>query len=780
MLGRRLNRNRFETRAASSGLEALAALQEDSFDIVLLDVMMPNLDGFETLRRIRSRWNSGELPVIMATANDESENVVAALEDGANDYVTKPFDFPVLLARISVNVDRKKAEEQVKSTLDTLEATVDARTAALRQAHDELVAREAQMSAILDNAADAIVCIDTDGSIRTFNSAAQSIFGFSEKEVIGRNASVLMPDDYALLHGDFLKGTMEGQSLKLGIVGAGVRELEGKRKNGSVFPIEVSLGESRTARNHMIVGVIRDITERKAFQQALHAADEQVRLLMASVGDGVYGIDRSGETTFVNPAALSMLGYRQNEVIGRNAHRLFHHSRADGLEYPAHECPIEETLNIGTRQDVEDEVFWRKDGSQMPVEFTSMPLMKDGDIVGAVVSFRDISERKEMEAKFRQTHKMEAVGRLTGGVAHDFNNLLTVIMGNLQLLERSLGDNEQPLSRIRKVMQAAKSGAELTRTLLTFSRQQVFETRAVDVNEMVQDMEKLLHRTLGAEIILTPVLSEEECFGRTDKNQLEHALLNLCINARDAMPNGGTLTIGTRRTSLSRGCAELKDEVPPGDYIEISVTDTGTGMTADVMEKIFEPFFTTKEAGKGTGLGLSSTFGFMKQSGGHISVSSEVGSGTTFRLYVPLAAKSAEPDAITPEDSIVRATKQRHTVLVVEDDPNVRDIAVSVLSDAGYRIVEANTGVKGLSAFQENEASIDLVFSDVIMPGGLTGPEMVEKIRGRKAGIPVVFASGYAEQALRNREDTLRGVEFIAKPYDAKVLLRKIQSILTN
>jgi CheY-like chemotaxis protein len=324
-------------------------------------------------------------------------------------------------------------------------------------------------------------------------------------------------------------------------------------------------------------------------------------------------------------------------------------------------------------------------------------------------------------------------------------------------------------------MGAAKSGAELTRRLLSFSRQQVLETTVIDINEMVRDTETLLRRTLGEQISLETSLDRKVSLGVTDRNQLESALLNLCINARDAMPKGGRLTIETRHTYLDELYAATRSEVTPGPYVEISVSDTGTGIPPELLDKIFEPFFTTKESGKGTGLGLSTIFGFMKQSGGHLAVYSEIGHGTTFKLYVPEAEPAKE--ALAEEvDAVVRDVAGA-TVLVVEDDESVREIAVSLLGEEGYRVIEAESGPDGLAAFNEHP-EIDMVFSDVVMPGGMTGPEMVEKIRMQRPEIPVLFASGYAEQALRDRETLMESAGFIAKPYDVNDLPRKIESIL--
>jgi PAS domain S-box-containing protein len=477
----------------------------------------------------------------------------------------------------------------------------------------------------------------------------------------------------------------------------------------------------------------------------------------------------------MNRGAEKMFGISAQESIGLNISTFMDSPHA---EY--HDAYLRNYLETGQAAGIiggapRQVPAKRRNGEVFPAELSVGELKTENEhlFVGVL---RDITEKVETESQLRQFQKMEAVGRLTGGVAHDFNNLLTVIMGNLQLLERTIQGDEKSLSRLSKVMSAAKSGADLTRRLLSFSRQQVLEIQAVDINEVVREMEQMLFRTMGEDITISTLLSTAPCIGRTDKNQLENALLNLCINARDAMPNGGCLTLETQWRHLDEAYAHRHLELQGGDYVEIAVTDTGTGIPADITEQIFEPFFTTKHSGKGTGLGLSTIFGFMKQSGGHINVYSEPGLGSTFKLLVP-AAHPATDQPGTQSAAAAEPKNVKATVLVVEDDDGVRDLAVSVLRGAGFTVIEAVTGVEGLKAFQTHP-EIDMVFSDVIMPGGMSGPEMVEKIFEIRPDIPVLFASGYAEHALKNRETLLEHAEFLAKPYFASELPLRIRRMM--
>jgi PAS domain S-box-containing protein len=764
-----LGRDGYRLFLAKSGEEGVQVARQNHIDCAVIDLVMPGMDGIALCREmVKMRKPGRSLPVLIVTAQGSKERMMESLEVGADDYVEKSHDPTVLKARLRALLRRKMLQDEHQRIQDEIR---DKELELIRErAHGE-----AHMRAILDNAADGIVTIGKDGLIQTFNKAAEGIFARTSDEAIGEDVSILLSEDEAATF-DNLVGRYLADPEAPHFIGHGPRELIARRSDGSLFPAEFSVSEFATEDEHLFIGVIRDVTERKRAEDALRAADEQIHLLLDSVGEGVYGLDMEGKTTFVNRSALQMLGFTEAELIGERAQDVLRGCR-ESVDQVEAEAPDAATIRSGEARELVDETLCRKDGRLLPVLLASRPVLKNGELVGAVVSFQDISHNKDLEARLRQAQKMEAIGRLTGGVAHDFNNLLTVIMGNLQLLQRSLGDDEPTVTRIDKIMAAARSGADLTRRLLTFSRQQVLETTAVDINELVADLEEMLRRTMGETIAISTTLHAKPSFGRTDRNQLEHALLNLCVNARDAMHGGGKLSIETRCTRLDEAYAATHNEVRPGRYIEISVSDTGTGIPPEILDKIFEPFFTTKPKGEGTGLGLATIFGFMKQSGGHVSVYSELGHGTTFKLFVAEADQIdvAVAETMAPSD---HAAPGRHaTILVVEDEAGVRDVAVSMLSDAGYSIVEADNGPAGLAAFAEHP-EIDLVFSDVIMPGGMTGPQMAELIRRQRPDIPILFASGYAEQALKDRETLVPQSKFIAKPYDAAELPRRVGSLL--
>lgn len=512
--------------------------------------------------------------------------------------------------------------------------------------------------------------------------------------------------------------------------------------------------------------------------EKLQDADEHRLLLLNAVQEGIFGINNVGSVTFINKSALDLLEFEEDEVINMSATKLI---------CPVHESPDNITQSnksiltsylIGRPAELIDSAFTKKDGSLVPVRFSSEPIEKSGKVIGAVVSFSDISKQKEMENMLIQSQKMEAIGRLTGGVAHDFNNLLTVVMGNLQFLQHKLADNDDAIGLITKIMNAAKNGAELNNRLLSFSREQALVTAPIDIREMLEEMYEFLNRILGEDIDLSLNMNDENCIAITDRSQLENGILNLCVNARDSMPNGGKLSIDVQ--TVSKAESHLGHENSSGiqDYVELSVTDNGTGIPLDIQKKIFEPFFTTKEKDRGTGLGLSTVYGFLRQSGGSITVDSTLGKGTTFRLYIP---KTGESSGAKEPVKILNFEKADYKgkILIVEDDENVREVASHMLQSVGFEVVTAHNGSSGLDQY-ESHSDFDLVFSDVIMPGGMTGVELTQKILEITPELPILLATGYAEKELKDQLSDYENVVLVAKPYDTNELPDLINSMMAQ
>lgn len=391
------------------------------------------------------------------------------------------------------------------------------------------------------------------------------------------------------------------------------------------------------------------------------------------------------------------------------------------------------------------------------------------------------AERESAEAQLRQAQKMEAVGQLTGGVAHDFNNLLTVIVGNLGMARRRLGEDgdNRVVQAIAGALEGARRAAALTQRLLAFSRQQPLAPEPVDANRLVSGMSDLLRRTLGEDVAIETVLAGGLWRAQADPNQLENALLNLAVNARDAMPKGGKLTIETSNTYLDEAYAVSRQEVCSGQYVAICVSDTGMGMSPDVVAKVFEPFFTTKPIGKGTGLGLSQVYGFAKQSGGHVAIYSELGQGTTVKLYLPRlrqAVIESTPSAAKPSELSLPAGRGE-TVLVVEDDQMVRDFAVAALEEAGYQVVAAPEGPSGL-ALLDAHPEVALLFTDVVLTGSMNGREVADAAGARRPDLKVLFTTGYTRNAIIHHGQLDDGIHFLGKPYTATALTTKVRELL--
>ncbi|NLS08242.1 PAS domain S-box protein [Rhizobium sp. P32RR-XVIII] len=501
--------------------------------------------------------------------------------------------------------------------------------------------------------------------------------------------------------------------------------------------------------------------------------EAHLRSILATVPSAMVVIDSQGTIRSFSATAEKLFGYKADEVTGGNVRILMAEP-----DRSAHDGYIEHYLNTGERRIMGKSrvvTGLKKDGTRLPLELH----VGEADFEGEKVFtgfMRDQTEKRRIEQELRQTQKMEAIGKLTGGVAHDFNNLLTVIKGNLEMLEAKL-DGQHP-ELMTDAQEAADLAAQLTASLLAFGRQMPLNPVLSDAGQLVAATGDLLRRTLGETIEIKTSITIG-CRIIVDASQLQNALLNLSINARDAMPDGGILTMEVSETELDQDYAEAYSEVRPGRYVLIMVSDTGTGMSTEVKERAFEPFFTTKPQESGTGLGLSSVYGFVKQSGGHIALYSEEGHGTTIRIYLPAARDVREignAGEKRSKSSLPEGKGER--VLVVEDDDRVRRVTVARLEKLGYRVVEASNGRAALDLL-ERERDIDLLFTDVVMPGGMSGAELALEVRQRQPGLPVLFTSGYADLGAFKDID-VKNDQWLIKPYTAVDLAKRLEAIFSN
>jgi PAS domain S-box-containing protein len=512
----------------------------------------------------------------------------------------------------------------------------------------------------------------------------------------------------------------------------------------------------------------RDFVRRVKVEAALGDSDERVRLLLDSTGEAIYGIDLEGRCTFANAACIELLGYRStDQLIGEDLHGRIH----AGANGPRDACPLHGLHGSVHR---EEEELRRSDGSRFPAECWSHPIERNGEVIGRVITFVDITDRKRAETELRHSQKMESVGRLAGGVAHDFNNLLTAIDGFATLSQAAMPQGSPAWEDIEQIKIATQRAAALTRQLLVFGRRQASEVRHVDLSELLSRMERLLHPLIGETIRLELRLSPEPAVVRVDAGQIEQVVVNLVVNARDAMPAGGRIIIETRRMELDDAFRREHAGTAPGRYVMFSVTDSGVGIPADIQTRIFEPFFTTKEVGKGTGLGLATCYAIVKQHGGNIWCYSEMGRGTTFKVYLPRVDSAADgPEPARPE-----ASRRGHeTILLVEDEPGVRQVALRALSASGYRVHPAGDGGEAMRIAESLTTPVDLLITDVVMPG-MDGIELGARLRERHPGTRVLYMSGYSEAMLSRQGLGGPAIDLLEKPFTPEKLLRQVHGVL--
>lgn len=609
---------------------------------------------------------------------------------------------------------------------------------------------------------------DADFRIIDWNSAAERIFGYSKEEVLGMGPPFekIVPQTWWPQESGILQRIKSGDMMANSVN-------ENLTKDGRVIICEWNNTPLLDAAGQFMgmFSIAQDITDRRDAEQALRLRDRAIQ----AVTQGILITDPAqadNPIIYVSPSFEKLTGYTTSEVLGRNCRF---------LQGPATDPETAARVRKAIReaQPCKVEILnYRKDGTSFWNELSISPVTDDlGRLTHFVGSQADVTSRRKLEEQLRQVQKMEAVGRLAGGVAHDFNNLLTIINGYSELILDGLPASDPLVDYVEQIRRAGDRAAEMTKQLLAFSRKQMQQPVVLDMNSLIRETEKLLHRLIGADIELVLDLKSDLWKINADKGQMEQIIMNLILNARDAMPSGGSLVVATNNVELDENFASMHSEARAGKYVLLAVCDTGCGMDKETLARVFEPFFTTKDADKGTGLGLATVYGIVKQCDGHIDVYSEPGLGTTFKVYLPINGAD-DTAAITPL-ALTEPRRGNEVILLVEDESGVRSLATQILISNGYHVLEAGNGQEALAAIEQSAREIELVITDVVMPG-MGGRQLIERIRDRLPDAKVLFMSGYTEDAIVRHGILSSEAEFLQKPFTATALKAKVREILDS
>jgi PAS domain S-box-containing protein len=674
----------FVADIAVDGTTALARLAGSPFDMVISDIVMPGLSGYELCRKIKADPVLRHIPVVLLTAREDPTDIFRGLDCGADNFYTKPYDPDRLVGRIR-NILSNRALRLLAKREDGVEVSFSGQTFIVASGKEQ----------ILD------LLVSTFEDIVLANLDLEK----SRNELVAAKAAV---EEYARL-------------------------LESRARS----------------------------------------SEEVHRTIIEGVTEGIITMDERGIVNSINPAAEEIFGYAAHEVIGQNVSLLIPEPHR-GAPDAAIASYVQARFGKIIGKEPSEVEGLRKDGKVFPL-LLGMSEMIAEDRRLFIGLTQDISARRASEVQIRQLQKMEAVGQLTGGIAHDFNNILMVIVSNTEELQEEEDLDPRLRERLKDIGQAAERATDLTRSLLAFSRKLPLRPQRTDINELVVRTGKLMRSTLGAQIEIDSVLAEGLWTVNVDRPQFENALVNLCVNARDAMPAGGRLLIETANVTLDDAYVAQNPDAAAGAYVMISVTDTGVGIPRDQLAKVFEPFFTTKEVGKGTGLGLSMVHGFVKQSDGHIGISSEPGVGTVISMYLPRSDGVHAQNAPASVQTIPRGSER---ILVVEDEAKIRDVVVQQLQSLGYAVDQASDGTAGLAAVAAAARPYDLVLTDITMPGQLNGRALADAVQSRRPETGVLFMSGYPETSVIRGGHLAASIQFLVKPFRKVDLALAVRRVL--
>lgn len=721
---------------------ALNKLELTRYDAALVDLGLPGCVGAEAPMMIINEHP--ELPVIILTGSEDSRVIKKVLSIGAQDYLIKgKFDKNTLIRSLRYSIERKKVSEQ-------------------------LYKQKYFAENVIDTAHAIVMVIDKDFKIISVNRFFENLSGYKQEEIKGRNwVDIFVPAEYKRKVLDVVINSFNDKLEQDYINPITI-------KNGKRVEIEwhCSLLKDKNNQNIGLLSIGQDITKRLNAEKDLKLSEELLKRSQFMAHVGTWVMSTNDNRMYWSDETYRIFGYEPDEISPRFEDFI-------GLiEESEREIVVSRLRDTAKKNehDFQRFVIKTKNNKKKYIENTcEHEYDKKGKLLSFIGTIHDITEKKELEDQFLQSQKMEAIGLLAGGIAHDFNNLLMVILCNCDLMLARSKKNDPLIEDIVEIKKSGQRAAELTRQLLAFSRKQVLKPQIVDINMVVKDLEKMIGRLVGEKIELVTVLNPDLTTVRTDRGQLDQVIMNLVVNARDAMPKGGKITIETANVKLSNEYTRRYSDIKPGNYVMMAVTDTGTGMAKEIVDKIFEPFFTTKGIGKGTGLGLSTVYGIVKQSGGYIYCYSEPGVGTTFKIYFPFADDEVvlKAESKSPEELVSHGEK----IVIIDDEKEIRDIVTRMLEQEGYEIFVAENYNDVIKFFRMYK--IDLLITDVIMPE-MNGDEIGIKILEKYPKTKVIYMSGYTESTIMDFSLLDKNKVYLQKPFTRQYLIQNVKEILNN
>ncbi len=728
------------TRAATLA-EGLATLKSDDFDGVICDLNLGDGSGIDLVRRIREEDEN--LPILILTGAGSEKAAVEAIKEGANDYLSKDNDFlrvPYVTQSLINAVKAEKSRQQTAAELQNLEE---------------------RFKDFAEAASDWFWEIGSDLTFTFVDASAREILGVEPSHFLGRTLWDVVKDNPPEGLEEHEKDVREHLQFR-----DFAYEIEGG--DGSIRIVRVS-GKPIFGENEEFLGYRgsgADVTEQVRAERMAN----QFKSTLDRTLDCIFMFDpQTLKFFYINQGAIDQVGYTEQEMMDMTPLDIKPEFTPEQFR-----AMIDQLIAGPQHSTTFETVHEHKNGNLVPVEIFLQFIQSPGDNARFVAVVRDITERRHLEDRLRQSQKLEAIGQLTGGIAHDFNNLMMVINGNADIIEENEAASEEIKTRAASIKKSIARGAALTDHLLSFARQKHLETKATDVAKSLDEFTQVLTRTLGETISLDLQMADDLWPALVDSHQLENAVLNLTLNARDAMADEGHLIIEASNVALAAGELKSSDEVVPGDYVRLCVHDNGAGIAPENMSKVFDPFFTTKDFASNSGLGLSMVYGFARQSNGYLTIDSAVGEGTKVYIYLPRAEAAAEE---TKETNTRLEASGNGRVLVVEDDDDVRDVTTTILSGHGYEVTSVSDGPQALAKL-ENGEKYDLLFTDIVMPGGLDGISLAEKALNLQPGIKLLGATGYADKAPSNSSERPEGMEILGKPYSRLDLLARVADLV--